>query len=53
MIIIFGNGYKDYVEAKGKFICPNCNIIQIYEVKTQREFFKLFLCPRKQTLSSL
>tara|TARA_A100001011_G_scaffold385128_1_gene458664 strand:- start:344 stop:598 length:255 start_codon:yes stop_codon:yes gene_type:complete len=45
MIIIFGNGFKEYSEAKGKFVCPNCKITQIYEVKTQREFFKLFFIP--------
>jgi len=27
MIIIFGNGPKYFVEAEGKFICPNCNFI--------------------------
>jgi len=30
MIIIFGNGPKYFVEAEGKFICPNCNFIKKY-----------------------
>ncbi|MBD1155185.1 zinc-ribbon domain-containing protein [Pelagibacterales bacterium SAG-MED18] len=42
MFIIFGNGFKTYIEAKGKFNCPNCNKKEIYEVKTQQEYFKLF-----------
>ena len=42
MFIIFGNGFKTYVEAKGKFNCPNCKRKEIYEVKTQQEYFKLF-----------
>mgnify|MGYP003328792184 FL=1 len=42
MFIIFGNGFKTYVEAKGRFNCPNCKQKEIYEVKTQQEYFKLF-----------
>ena len=42
MIIIFGNGRKEYIEAKGKFKCPNCNFFCIYIVKKTREYFTLF-----------
>ena len=42
MFIIFGNSFKTYVEAKGRFNCPNCKRKEIYEVKTQQEYFKLF-----------
>ena len=42
MFIIFGNGFKNYVEAKGRVNCPNCNKKEIYKVKTQQEYFKLF-----------
>ena len=45
MIVIFGNGYKNYIEVKGKFICPNSNLIQINELKTSNEFFKLLYIP--------
>ena len=45
MFIIFGNGFKTYIEAKGKFNCPNYKKKEIYEVKTQQEYFKLFFIP--------
>ena len=31
MFIIFGNGFKTYIEAKGKFNCPNCKKKEIYD----------------------
>ena len=45
MIIIFGNGPKYFIEAEGKFICPNCNFIKRYLVKTSRDYFRLFFIP--------
>ena len=45
MIIIFGNGPKYFVEAEGKFICPNCNFIKKYLVKTSNDYFRLFFIP--------
>ena len=45
MIIIFGNGPKYFTEAEGKFICPNCNFIKKYLVKTSKDYFRLFFIP--------
>ena len=45
MIVIFGNGPKYFVEAEGKFICPNCNFIKKYLVKTSKDYFRLFFIP--------
>ena len=45
MIVIFGIGPKEKVEAEGKFICPKCNIINRYLVKTSRMYFRLFFIP--------
>ena len=45
MIIIFGNGPKYFIEAEGKFICPNCNFIKRYLVKTSKDYFRLFFIP--------
>ncbi|MBC8307495.1 MAG: zinc-ribbon domain-containing protein [Pelagibacterales bacterium] len=45
MIIIFGNAPKYFVEAEGKFICPNCNFIKRYLVKTSKDYFRLFFTP--------
>ena len=45
MIIIFGNGAKYFTEAEGKFICPNCNFIKKYLVKTSKDYFRLFFIP--------
>ena len=45
MIFIFGNGPKYFIEAEGKFICPNCNFIKRYLVKTSTDYFRLFFVP--------
>ena len=45
MFIVFGNGAKEFVEAKGKFICPKCNFIKQYLVKTSKDYFRLFFIP--------
>ena len=45
MIVIFGTGPREKIEAEGKFVCPNCNILKNYQVKTSRQFFRLFFIP--------
>ena len=45
MFIVFGNGAKEFVEAEGKFICPKCNFIKRYLVKTSKDYFRLFFIP--------
>ena len=45
MFIVFGNGAKKFVEAEGKFICPKCNFIKRYLVKTSKDYFRLFFIP--------
>ena len=45
MIIIFGNGPKYFVEAEGKFVCPECKFIKKYLVKTSKVYFRLFFIP--------
>ncbi len=45
MFVIFGTGPKEKIEAKGKFVCPNCNVLKNYLVKSSRQFFRLFFIP--------
>ena len=45
MFVIFGNGHKEYTEAKGKFYCPSCKLMNIYLVKKKRDFFRIFFIP--------
>ena len=45
MFVVFGNGAKKFVEAEGKFICPKCNFIKRYLVKTSKDYFRLFFIP--------
>ena len=42
MIVIFGNGVKEFIEADGKFYCPKCKFMQVYNVKTTKNYFQLF-----------
>ena len=36
--------YSNHAYAE-KFICPNCNFIKRYLVKTSRDYFRLFFIP--------
>ena len=45
MFVIFGTGPKEKIEAEGKFVCPNCNVLKNYLVKSSRQFFRLFFIP--------
>ena len=45
MIVIFGVGPREKIEAEGKFIFPTRNIINRYLVKTSRLYFWLFFIP--------
>ena len=45
MIVIFGVGPREKIEAEGKFIFSKRNIINIYLVKTSRLYFQLFFIP--------
>ena len=42
MLVIFGNNLKEYIEADGKFHCPKCKFMQVYNVKTTKNYFQLF-----------
>ena len=45
MIVIFGLGPKHKVEARGQFVCPKCSIKTEYNVKSSRQYFRLFFIP--------
>ena len=45
MIVIFGLGPKHKVEAKGQFVCPKCSIKRKYNVKSSKQYFRLFFIP--------
>ena len=45
MIVIFGNNKKEFKEAEGKFFCPKCKFMKIYNVKTNKDYFQLFFLP--------
>ena len=42
MLVIFGNNVKEFIEADGKFYCPKCKFMQVYNVKTTKNYFQLF-----------
>lgn len=39
MIVIFGNSKKEFKDAEGKFFCPKCKFMKIYNVKTNKDYF--------------
>jgi len=45
MFVIFGLGPKHKVEAMGQFVCPKCSIKTEYNVKSSRQYFRLFFIP--------
>ena len=45
MFVIFGLGPKHKVEAMGQFDCPKCSIKTEYNVKSSRQYFRLFFIP--------
>ena len=52
MIVIFGNGKKEFKEAEGKFYCPKCKFMKIYNVKTIKDYFQLFFYPFFQSVKN-